>query len=187
MAIQMVLSFFLVAGIRRVFATPSDLRANWIFRLSWDNDADRYLRGVRRAVKVGLLLPLFAVLAAIQASLWGPQVVAAHFIAGWLASACLADAICPAVEKAGIPWYGLHAFRRGLATNLHDLGISDIVIQAILRHSNVSVIREAYIKNDAVDPRSLAAMDALESAVCNQHATETSEADDTKYAKPLIA
>jgi len=93
MAVQMILSFFLVSGIRRVFAIPSDLRANWIFRLSWDGDSDRYLLGVRRAVKLGLLLPLFAVLAALQASLWGPQVAAAHFIAGWLASACLADAV----------------------------------------------------------------------------------------------
>jgi integrase len=90
------------------------------------------------------------------------------------------DAIRPVLAEAGIPWYGLHAFRRGLATNLHELGIRDIVIQAILRHSNVSVTRAAYIKNDGVDPQSLAAMDALESAACNQHATETSEADDTK-------
>jgi hypothetical protein len=93
MAVQMILSFFLVSGLRRVFSTPSDLRANWIFRLSWDNDADRYLRGVRRAVKLGLLLPLFAVLGVLQVDLWGPQVAAAHFVAGWLASACLADAV----------------------------------------------------------------------------------------------
>jgi integrase len=74
-------------------------------------------------------------------------------------------------------WYGLHAFRRGLATNLHKLGVADVVIQAILRHSDVSVTRAAYIKNDAVDRRSLAAMEVLESA-CNQHATEGSEATE---------
>jgi hypothetical protein len=50
-----------------------------------------------------------------------------------------------------------------------------IVIQAILRHSDVSVTRQACIKNDAVDPRSLAAMEALESAVCNQCATESTD------------
>ena len=81
------------------------------------------------------------------------------------------DVIRPLLAEAGIPWYGLHAFRRGLATNLHELGVSDIVIQAILRHNNVSVTRAAYIKNDSVDPQSLAAMKALESAVCNQNAT----------------
>ena len=87
------------------------------------------------------------------------------------------EVIRPALGPAGIPWYGLHAFRRGLATNLHELGVSDIVIQAILRHSNVSVTRAAYIKNDGLDPQSLAAMEALESAVCNQNATGTHDAE----------
>jgi len=32
-------------------------------------------------------------------------------------------------------WHGWHAFRRGLATNLHALGVDDKTIQAILRHS----------------------------------------------------
>ena len=36
-------------------------------------------------------------------------------------------------------WHGWHAFRRGLATNLHDLGVDDKTIQAILRHANVAV------------------------------------------------
>lgn len=36
-------------------------------------------------------------------------------------------------------WHGWHAFRRGLATNLHTLGVDDKTIQAILRHSNVSL------------------------------------------------
>jgi integrase len=39
-----------------------------------------------------------------------------------------------------------HAFRRGLATNLHALGIDDKTIQRILRHSNVSITQKCYIK-----------------------------------------
>lgn len=35
-------------------------------------------------------------------------------------------------------WHGWHAFRRGLATNLHALGIPDKEIQAILRLSDVA-------------------------------------------------
>jgi integrase len=93
------------------------------------------------------------------------------------------DVIRPALAAAGIPWYGLHAFRRGLATNLHELGIRDVVIQGILRHTNVSVTRLAYIKNDAVDPQSLAAMEALESAVCNHSATGPSDAESRMDAK----
>jgi hypothetical protein len=86
--------------------------------------------------------------------------------------------------RAAHAMYGLHAFRRGLATNLRDLGIHDIVIQAILRHSNVSVIRASYIKNNGVDPQSPAAMEALESAVCNQPATGATEAESRIDAEP---
>jgi hypothetical protein len=35
------------------------------------------------------------------------------------------DMIRPDLAEAGIPWHGLHAFRRGLATNLHELGVAD--------------------------------------------------------------
>jgi len=54
--------------------------------------------------------------------------------------------ILPVLKKARIPWFGYHAFRRGLATNLHDAGVNDLTIQRILRHSDVSVTRRAYIK-----------------------------------------
>lgn len=43
-------------------------------------------------------------------------------------------------------WHGWHAFRRGLATNLHSLGVDDKTIQRVLRHSNVSITQKCYIK-----------------------------------------
>jgi integrase len=60
--------------------------------------------------------------------------------------ALAADVIVPLVTKAGVRWHGWHAFRRGLATNLHKLGVSDKTIQRILRHSNVAVTQNCYIK-----------------------------------------
>src|SRR5260370_21806502 len=61
--------------------------------------------------------------------------------------ALAADVIVPLVTKAGVRWRGWHAFRRGLATNLHHrLGVSDKTIQRILRHSNVAVTQNCYIK-----------------------------------------
>ena len=44
-----------------------------------------------------------------------------------------------------------HAFRRGLATNLHQTGVQDKVIQRILRHSNVAVTQACYIKTADAD------------------------------------
>jgi integrase len=42
--------------------------------------------------------------------------------------------------------HGWQAFRRGLATVLHDLSVDDKTIQAILRHSNVRGTQQCYIK-----------------------------------------
>jgi integrase len=71
--------------------------------------------------------------------------------------------IKPILRAAGIEWHGWHAFRRGLATNLHRLGVDDKTIQAILRHCNVAVTQNVYIKTVSAD--SVAAMQQLENAV----------------------
>jgi integrase len=59
--------------------------------------------------------------------------------------ALAADVIVPLVTRAGVRWHGWHAFRRGLATNLHQFGVPDKIIQRILRHSSVGVTQDCYI------------------------------------------
>jgi integrase len=71
-----------------------------------------------------------------------------------------AEIIIPVVTKAGVEWHGWHAFRRGLATNLHRLGVADKTIQRILRHSNVAVTQNCYIKT--ANPEVAAAMQKFE-------------------------
>ncbi len=60
-------------------------------------------------------------------------------------------------------WHGWHAARRGLGSNLYRLGVPDLVIQRILRHSNVSTTATYYIKTAADDVRN--AMTKLESHI----------------------
>jgi integrase len=70
-------------------------------------------------------------------------------------------------------WHGWHAFRRGLATNLHAIGVDDKTIQAILRHSNVGLTMNVYVKT--VNQSQIDAMDALDTRfsveTCNELAT----------------
>ena len=54
--------------------------------------------------------------------------------------------IRPALAKKGIAWCGWHGFRRGLATNLYELGVEAKTRQAILRHADVSVTEKHYVK-----------------------------------------
>ena len=74
-------------------------------------------------------------------------------------------------------WHGWHAFRRGLATNLHAIGIDDKTIQAILRHSNVGLTMNVYVKT--VNQSQIDAMDALDTRfsveTCNELATTPPE------------
>jgi integrase len=71
--------------------------------------------------------------------------------------------IKPIIQAAHIEWHGWHAFRRGLATNLHRLGVDDKTIQAILRHCNVAVTQNVYIKTVSAD--AVTAMQQLEKAI----------------------
>jgi integrase len=74
-------------------------------------------------------------------------------------------------DKATPRWHGWHAFRRGLATNLHALRVDDKTIQAILRHSNVDLTMNVYVKS--VNASQVNAMDALSEKLgtCNNLAT----------------
>jgi integrase len=71
--------------------------------------------------------------------------------------------IRPALAKENIPWCGWHGFRRGLATNLHTLGVADMDIQRILRHADVTTTQQSYIKVE--DKVRQTAMRKLESAL----------------------
>jgi integrase len=52
----------------------------------------------------------------------------------------------PAALKAGIQRITYHMFRRGLATESHQLGVVDKNIQSQLRHSNPDVTRNLYMQ-----------------------------------------
>lgn len=64
-------------------------------------------------------------------------------------------------------WHGWHAFRRGLATNLYELGVPAEVAQLILRHANVSTTREHYLMLESRG-KSAAAMRKLERALAKK-------------------
>lgn len=98
---------------------------------------------------VPIIEPLRRVLDAIKpkmASGW----MFPNTIGGALDLDNLADRVIkPVLEANGLKWKGWHAYRRGLATNLHELGVPDKVIQAILRHEDVRTTQRSYIKTVA--------------------------------------
>lgn len=58
-------------------------------------------------------------------------------------------------------WHGWHAFRRGLGTNLFDLGVPAETERIILRHARVETTRKSYILLES-KKAGAAAMEKLE-------------------------
>jgi integrase len=84
--------------------------------------------------------------------------------------------IRPVLEKLELSWYGWHAFRRGLGTNLNQLGVEPKDIQAILRHSDFETTMNQYVKSVPKSARK--AMESLESLICSQYAVNSPIGDD---------
>jgi hypothetical protein len=72
--------------------------------------------------------------------------------------------ILPACESANIhQWKGWHGFRRGLATNLHALGVDDLTIHRSFAIATWPTTQKCYIKT--LPEQSVAGMHRLEMAL----------------------
>jgi len=89
----LALSFVLISGLRAAFNFPSDLRANWAFQVSETHSVAAYIRATRKWVMLFAVLPLFLVLAAIEAIRSPLPLVTFHFAFGVSVSLVLVEAL----------------------------------------------------------------------------------------------
>jgi len=82
LAVQTVLAMALLAGFRHSIRVPAELGANWTFHLAWAGDHRAYLRGVKRAVLVGVILPVLLAILPLHMLALGSRVALAHFVFG---------------------------------------------------------------------------------------------------------
>jgi hypothetical protein len=95
----LILSFFILCGMRHVFAVPAELRANWVFRVSDRGEARRCLAGVKKAMMVFGVLPLFALLLPLHVLLWGWRPALLHILFGTVVSWLLVEVLLASFEK----------------------------------------------------------------------------------------
>ncbi len=63
LSIPLILSFFILVGLRVIFTIPAELEANWIFRLTDTDSPTKAISAVRKAVLLlGILPVLFSVI-----------------------------------------------------------------------------------------------------------------------------
>lgn len=105
-SIPMVMGFFALLGLSATFELPAELPANWIFRITEENNGRNCLAGARKAMIVLAVVPLFAASFVIYAELWGPLPSAMLALTGILLSLILVEPLLFSERK--IPFTCAH-------------------------------------------------------------------------------
>jgi hypothetical protein len=92
LAVQCLFVSALAIGFRHSIRVPADLRAKWMFHLIRPAAHDVYLKGVKRAAVVKLVLPALLVLLPFHVFALGRQVAVAHCAFGLLSALVLREA-----------------------------------------------------------------------------------------------
>ncbi len=79
-AFALILPFFMLLGLRALFAMPVELNANWIFRLTDLGRPDEYVRGARKLMLLAGILPVCMLSVPLYIALWGWQLGVAHVL-----------------------------------------------------------------------------------------------------------
>jgi hypothetical protein len=90
LTVQLLAACAAVATLRFVCAVPVDLRANWIFQVTWARQPAPCFAGVRRAVFLMAAIPLVALLP-VHVLVWGPPLATVHVLFGALAAAAVVE------------------------------------------------------------------------------------------------
>ncbi len=91
LAVPLVLSFFLLVGIRLLINVPVMAGANWIFQITEDPDTKNYFIGVKKAVVACALVPMHAALLFFYVPLWGWRDAGHHLVYCFLISLLLME------------------------------------------------------------------------------------------------
>ena len=93
LSIPLILSFFVLSGMRYIFTIPSDLKSNWVFQLSAQDDPAQLLSGARKAMFVFGIVPLYALLFPAYLFLWGPATALFHAFFGLILALILIECL----------------------------------------------------------------------------------------------
>jgi hypothetical protein len=93
LAIPLILSFFLLLGIRSLTNVPASLEANWVFQITERTPRRHYFAGLKKAVFFEALVPLFLLVFVFNRYLWGWRPALLHCFYGLTASALLMEVL----------------------------------------------------------------------------------------------
>jgi hypothetical protein len=99
LSIPLIVSFFTLVGMRAAFGFPAELDANWIFRITEENNGRECLAGVRKAMIALAIVPLFALVLVVYSALWGFAVSVLTSLFGILLALILVELLLYSYHK----------------------------------------------------------------------------------------
>ena len=87
----LVLSFFLLVGLRSLVSVPLASEANWVFETTENAKRRHYFVGTKKAIVALTLLPLFMIILPLYAVLWGLPAALLHLAYGLACSLVLME------------------------------------------------------------------------------------------------
>jgi hypothetical protein len=86
LVLPLILAFTIIAGLRVLVDRPIAFEANWVFRLTETPRTPRYVSGLKKALILKFLVPLFLGVLAVHSVLWDFRTAAAHAAFGLIIS-----------------------------------------------------------------------------------------------------
>jgi hypothetical protein len=96
----LVCNFIVLGGLRVLFAIPTDLKANWAFRLHAPDDRiESVVAGVRLFMRLAVVVPVAVAAALIGLPWWGMRTALLHGLFAGMLGVLLADALLVGFRK----------------------------------------------------------------------------------------
>jgi len=93
LSIPLILSFFLLVGIRVIINIPTAIEANWIFKITERPDRINYFLGLKKGIFSIALMPLFILLFLFNSFFLGWQISFYHCFYGLVVSVLLMEVL----------------------------------------------------------------------------------------------
>jgi len=99
LSLPLVISFFLLSGMRFIFNIPSELAANWIFQVTERREQANYLAGARASMVLLVVAPVAAAVAVVYGFLFDPRTALVHATYCSLLSLLLVEGLLWRLDK----------------------------------------------------------------------------------------
>jgi hypothetical protein len=99
LSLPLVISFFLLSGMRFVFNIPCELSANWVFQMTEHLEKRKYVSGVRKCMLLVVVAPLAIIVLPVYSLLFGPASAIVHTVYCSLLSLLMIEALTFRLEK----------------------------------------------------------------------------------------